>query len=145
MTEPMKQLVNLLIDEHRRLLGLIGEMEGILPPKSTRPPDRTRLRQLLAQFIELLTTHGRLEVTKLFPALEKRLPKADHWQIKMLEIQDEAILSEASHLHEWLQEHPPTASFEARREDSARLIRWTYEHIEFEEGRLFPPLLKAGN
>jgi hemerythrin-like domain-containing protein len=145
MTEPMKHLVNFLIEEHRRLLVLIGEMEGILPPKSARPPDRTRLQQLLEQFIELLTTHGRLEVTKLFPALEQRLPKADHWQIKMLEIQDEAILSEARHLHEWLQEHPPTASFGARREDSARLIRWAHEHVKFEEERLFPPLLKAGH
>ncbi len=141
MTEPMKKLVNLLVEEHRRLLALTGEMEAILRPKSARPPDRTRLKQVLEQFVELLTTHGQLEVTELFPALEKRLPKADHWQIKMLEIQDEAILSEARHLSEWLLEHPATASFGTRLEDSARLIRWSKEHVSFEEDRLFPRLL----
>ena len=141
MTEPMKRLVNLLTEEHRRLLAMTGELEMILQPKSPRPPDRARLRQLLEQFIELLTAHGRLEVTELFPALQKRLPKADHWQIKMLEIQDEAILSEACHLHEWLLEHPSDASFEQRREDCARLIRWSKEHVGFEEERLFPRLL----
>ena len=142
MTEPMNKLVNLLVEEHRRLLALTKEMEEVLPPKSSaRSPDRTRLKQLLEQFIELLTTHGQLEVTELFPALEKRLPKADHWQIKMLEIQDEAILSEARHLYEWLVEHPPAASFGKRREDGARLIRWSKEHVGFEEDRLFPRLL----
>jgi len=143
MPEPMKKLVKLLVEEHRRLLVLTGELEAILPRKSARPPDRTRLKQLLEQFIELLTAHGRLEVTELFPALEKRLPQADHWQIKMLEIQDEAILSEARHLHEWLLEHPSTAPFEQRREDGARLIRWSKEHVGFEEERLFPRLLEG--
>jgi hemerythrin-like domain-containing protein len=144
MTEPMKELVDLLVEEHRRLLALSGELEVILPSKSARPPDRPRLRRLLEQFIELLTAHGQLEVTELFPALEKRLPQADHWQIKMLEIQDEAILSEARHLHEWLLEHPAAASLGTRQEDSARLIRWTREHVGFEEERLFPPLLNGG-
>lgn len=145
MTEPMKKLVDLLVEEHRRLLALSGELEVVLPPQSARSPDRTRLRRLLEQFIELLTTHGQLEVTELFPALEKRLPKADHWQIKMLEIQDEAILSEARHLQEWLLEHPADDSLGKRREDSARLIRWAREHVSFEEERLFPQLLKAGH
>lgn len=145
MTAPMKKLVELLVEEHRRLLLLTVEMETILPPTSARPPDRARLKHLLDQFIELLTTHAQLEVTELFPALEKRLPKADHWQIKMLEIQDEAILSEARHLSEWLLEHPATAPFgKQRREDGTRLIRWSREHVGFEEDRLFPRLLEGG-
>jgi len=144
MTEPMKKLVDLLVEEHRRVLALTGELEAILPPKSARPPDRAQLRHVLEQFIELMTTHGQLEVTELFPALEQRLPQADHWQIKMLEIQDEAILSEARHLHEWLLEHPDTASFGTRREDGVHLIRWSKEHVGFEEERLFPRLLEGG-
>jgi len=144
MAEPMKKLVDLLVEEHRRLLALTGELETILPLKSARPPDRTQLRRVLEQFIELMTTHGQLEVTELFPALGKRVPQADHWQIKMLEIQDEAILSEARHLYEWIVEHPATDSLGKRREDSTRLIRWAREHVGFEEERLFPRLLSNG-
>jgi hypothetical protein len=58
----------------------------------------------------------------------------------MLEIQDEAILSEASHLREWLVEHPAPVSFERLQKDGVRLIRWAREHIGFEEERLFPRL-----
>jgi hemerythrin-like domain-containing protein len=144
MMEQTKTLVNLLMEEHRRLLSLTGEVETILLATSARPPDRSALKRLLENIIELLTTHGQLEERELFPTLERILPPADHWQVKMLEIQDESILSEARHLYEWLLEHSATAPIDKRREDGARLIRWTQEHVKFEEERLFPQLLKAG-
>jgi len=140
MTEPITQLIKTLMDEHRRLLALVGELEAILPDKSARPPDLTRFRPLLERLIELLTAHGQLEMTELFPILQKRLPENDQWQIKMLEIQDEAIFTEARHLLEWMLDHPSPASSARLREDGARLIRWAREHVGFEEERLFPRL-----
>ena len=141
MTESVKKLLDLLKEEHRRLLALADELSAILSSASASSDDRARLRQLLEQFLELKTAHGHKEVAEFFPALERVLPQADQWQIKMLEIQEEAILSEARHLYEWLLEHPATASLGQRREDSARLIRWSKEHVGFEEERLFPRLL----
>ncbi len=140
MTDPMKTLVELLVEEHRQLLALIETLEAILSPGSVHSAGHTKLRQLLEQVIELMATHGEKETAELFPALQRSLPTADHWQIKMLEIQDEAILSEARHLHEWLVEHPSPASFGRLQKDGARLIRWAQEHIVFEEERLFPRL-----
>jgi len=133
--------VSHLMEEHRRLMALIKALDAILSPKSIPPADHTKLRQLFEQVIELMVTHGELERVKLLPALQRCLPEVDHWQIKMLEIQDEAILSEARHLHEWLVEHPFPASFERLQKDGVRLIRWAREHIGFEEERLFPRLL----
>jgi hemerythrin-like domain-containing protein len=141
MTDTMINLVKLLVEEHRRLMALIEALDAILSPKVIPPANHTKLRQLFEQVIHLMAAHGETERKKLLPALQRRLPEADHWQIKMLEIQDEAILSEARHLHEWLVEHPPPASFERLRKDGVRLIRWAREHIGFEEERLFPRLL----
>ena len=141
MTKPIKKLLDLLVEEHRQLLALTEQLSAILLSESVRPDDRTRLRQLLAQFLELKTTHGQKEVAELFPALEQTLPQADYWQIKMLEIQEESILSEARHLYQWMADNPSSASFERLREDGARMIRWMQEHVKFEEERLFSRLL----
>ncbi|MBI3622050.1 MAG: hemerythrin domain-containing protein [Nitrospirae bacterium] len=140
MTKPTKKLLDLLVEEHRRLLALTEQLSAILSSESVRPDERTRFRQLLAQFLELKTAHGQKEVAELFPALEQALPQADHWQIKMLEIQEESILSEARHLYQWIVDNPASGSFERLREDGARMIRWMREHIKFEEERLFPRL-----
>ena len=141
MTESMIELVNLLKEDHRRLLTLAGQLEAILSAKSVSPSDRLQLRHLLEQFIELMTTHGQTETQQLYPALQTCLLEVDHWQIKMLEPGDEAILSEACHLLEWLVDNPEVTSFGQRQIDGARLIRWAREHIGFEEQRLFPRLL----
>jgi len=141
MAQSIKKLLNLLKEEHRRLLTQTEELSAILSASSIRPVDHARCGQLLQQFLELKTAHGQKEVAELFPALEQALPQTDYWQIKMLEIQEEAILSEARHLYEWMANHPASASFERLREDGARLIRWMREHVDFEEERLFPRLL----
>jgi hemerythrin-like domain-containing protein len=141
MSEPMKKLVNLLVEEHRRLLVLIDALDVILSPKSGRPFDPTKVGQLLEQVIELMAAHSETERVELLPALQRCLPEVDYWQIKMLEIQDEAIYNGALHLHEWLMEHPAPASSGRLQKDGVRLIRWVREHIGFEEGRLFPRLL----
>jgi hemerythrin-like domain-containing protein len=141
MSEPMKKLVNRLVEEHRLLLTLIDALEVILSPNYGHSFDSTKLGQMLKQIIELMAAHSETEKMKLSPALQRCLPEVDYWQIKMLEIQDEAIYYEAIHLHEWLMEHPSPTSFERLQKDGARLIRWVREHIGFEEGRLFPRLL----
>jgi hemerythrin-like domain-containing protein len=140
MPQPIKKLLDLLVQEHRRLLELTDQLSALLSSKSIRPDDYAQLRHLLEQFLELKTAHGQKEVAELFPALENALPQADRWQIKMLEIQEESILSEARHLYAWVTEHPAAAPFERLREDGARMIRWMREHVQFEEDRLFPLL-----
>jgi len=136
----MRKLVNLLKEEHRRLLALVDPLEAVLSPTSGHPFDPTKFRQVLEQVIELMATHSETERVKLLPALQRCLPEVDYWQIKMLEIQDEAIYNGALHLHEWLMEHPSPTSLGRLQKDGARLSRWTREHIEFEEARLFPRL-----
>ena len=144
MTKPIKTLLNLLKEEHQRLLALAGELSAILSATPARSDDRARFQQLLEQFLELKTAHGQKEVAEFFPTLEQTLPQEDHWQIKMLEIQEEAILSEARHLHERMAGRVSADSLKQLQEDGARLIRWMREHVEFEEERLFPRLLKGG-
>jgi hypothetical protein len=139
-SEPMKRLVHRLTEEHHRLLALIDGLKAALSPKPCHPFDPTQLGHVLKQVIELMAAHGDMERVKLIPALQRCLPEVDHWQIKMLEIQDEAIYYEALHLHEWLMEHPSPTSFGRLQKDGARLSRWVREHIEFEEARLFPHL-----
>jgi hemerythrin-like domain-containing protein len=141
VTKPIKKLLDLLVDEHGQLLALTGKLSAILSSDTVRPDDRARLRRLLEQFLELKIAHGQKEVAELFPALEQVLPQADQWQIKMLEIQEESILSEARHLYQWMVDNPASGSFEQLREDGARLIRWMREHVKFEEERLFSRLL----
>ena len=141
MTEPMKKLLDLLKEEHRRLLALTGELSVILSSASDRSDDRARLRQLLEQILELKTNHGQKEVAELFPALERVLPQDDYWQIKMLEMQEESILSEVRHLHERMAENFSADLLKRFREDGGRVNRWMQEHVKFEEERLFPRLL----
>jgi len=140
MTDSNKKLVAHLEGDHRRLLTLAGQLEAILSTKSVNPSDCQRLQHLLEQFTELMTTHGQTETRELCPALQKCLPEVDHWQIKLLEPGDEAILCEARHLLEWLEDNPAATSFGQLQMDGARLIRWAREHIGFEEQRLFPRL-----
>jgi hypothetical protein len=141
MTESMLTLVDRLKEDHRRLLIIAGQMEAILSCDSASPTDCQRLRHLLEQFIEVLTIHQQTETQELCPALEKCLPEVDHWQIKILEPGDEAILSEAGHFLDWLVNNPTATSFGNLRIDRVRLIRWIREHIGYEEQRLLPRLL----
>jgi len=138
----MQKLLIGLQEEHRQLLALARELEPLLPPASAGTitvPARTKVRRLLEQLIALLTAHGERERDELFPSLRARLPESDHWQIRMTEIQDEAIVVEARHLIDWCEESatPSVARF---REHGLRLARWLHEHVLIEEERLFPRL-----
>jgi hemerythrin-like domain-containing protein len=137
----MEEFLILLKNEHRQLLALAGEMEDLLPSASmdtVAAPTQMRVRQLLEQIIALLAVHGEKEGEALFPMLRARLPETDHWQIRMTEIQDEAIVVEARHLIDWCAgSAPPAARF---REHGVRLARWLREHVLIEEERLFPRL-----
>jgi len=79
------------------------------------------------------------EAVRFFPALLAKLPKSDHWQIRMMEIQDEALGVETRHLPDGctVTPAPSPARF---RESGVRLIRWLREHVQIEEERLFPHL-----
>jgi len=141
-TPLLPELVALLKGEHQTLLALARDLETVLPApraKSVAVSTQPKLRQFLDRIIALLTAHGRMETEALFPALLARLPHSDHWQVRMLEIQDEAILVEAGHLRDWCAEAqaPPAARF---REHGVRLERWLREHVAIEEERLFPRL-----
>ncbi|MEW6324553.1 MAG: hemerythrin domain-containing protein [Nitrospirota bacterium] len=131
-----------LKEDHRQLLALAGEAEALLvleSPSMMPPPERERLRACLQRLIELLAAHGRIEEQQLFPALRLRLAEADHWQVKMIEVQDEAILTLARDLAAWsagAASCPP----EWVRESGSRLLRWLHEHVVIEEERLFPKL-----
>ena len=134
--------IQTLKDDHRQLLALAGEAQALLAGESPRampPPDHERLQMCLRQLIDLLQSHGRLEDAELFPALRRRLPEADHWQIKMVEIQDEAVLMLANDLQGWA---TGVSSFSPEwvQENAARLLRWLHEHVAIEEERLFPRL-----
>jgi len=139
---PLPELIALLKEEHREALAFSHELEAVLPaPRaqvvaaSTRP----KLKQLLDRVINLLAAHGKREVEVLFPLLLARLPKTDHWQVRMLEIQDEAILVEAGHLRDWCAEAPAPSAARFR-EHGVRLVRWLREHVAIEEERLFTKL-----
>jgi len=138
---PLLDLVALLKEEHQTLLALARELEAVLPSpraKSVAVSTQPKLKQFLGRIIALLTSHGKMETQVLFPALLSRLPQSDHWQVRMLEIQDEAILVEAGHLRDWCADSsPPAARF---REHGVRLVRWLREHVAIEEERLFPKL-----
>jgi len=138
----MPELVAILQEEHQRLIAFAHELETVLPApraKTIAASTRPKLKQLLTQVITLLTAHGKMEAEALFPALLSRLPQADHWQVRMLEIQDEAILVETGHLRDWCAEaHAAPAA--RLREHGVRLVRWLREHVAVEEERLFPQL-----
>ncbi|HTP42691.1 MAG TPA: hemerythrin domain-containing protein [Nitrospiria bacterium] len=139
----MRDLLIQLKREHEQVLDLARELEGFLPPpKSNNALQTAQLRMSLERLTVLLAEHGKKETDLLFPELLSRLPKSDHWQVRMLEIQDEAIGVEARHLLDWCT--TPTAPPLARvREHGVRLVRWLREHVAIEEERLFPRLKES--
>jgi len=137
---PMRELLTQLRDEHGRALALAKELEERLPPPSLKMSAApATLKPPLERLIALLTEHGKKESERLFPVLLSRLPDSDHWQVRMLEIQDEAIVVEAGHLLDWCKA-PSTPPLATVREHGVRLVRWLREHVAIEEERLFPRL-----
>jgi hemerythrin-like domain-containing protein len=138
----MANLIEKLVDEHRRLNALIGEMErmitGLKDPVSQVLQEK--FRGLIDPLIELLEVHGELETRELFPILQKRIPEANQWQIRMVEVQDEMILAEARHFQELFAGAPSSVSAERIHESGAHLVRWIHEHIIMEEQNLFTML-----
>ena len=139
----MRDFINQLKEDHQKLLSLVeglgkivsAEMKG---PLSSR--DQEKLGRLIQEFIQQLHAHVQKELAELFPALEASLPKEEHWILKMMEIQEEAIMTEALHLHEWSSDKSSTMPAHRLRESVARLSRWIREHVVMEEERLFPKL-----
>jgi hemerythrin-like domain-containing protein len=135
----MANLIEKLIDEHRRLNALIGEMEGMITglkdPVSQAVQEK--FRGLIDPLIELLEIHGELETRELFPILQKRIQEANQWQIRMVEVQDEMILAEARHFQELFAGAPLSVSAERIHESGAHIVRWIREHIVMEEQNLF--------
>ncbi len=135
----MANLIEKLVDEHRRLNALIGEMEkmitGLKDPVSQ--VFQEKFRGLIDPLIELLEVHGELETRELFPILQKRIPEANQWQIRMVEVQDEMILAEARHFQELFAGAPSSVSAERIHESGAHIVRWIREHIVIEEQNLF--------
>jgi iron-sulfur cluster repair protein YtfE (RIC family) len=138
-------LIDHLQQEHRTLLE-IGDELGALAADSDigssgqRDLRKPRLREILARMLELFNVHERKEVQELFPALLRVLPEEDHWQIKMIEIQSEAIAVEATHLLARASDAAPALRDTQLQETVARLLRWLREHAMMEEERLFPKL-----
>jgi hemerythrin-like domain-containing protein len=135
----MANLIERLIDDHRRLNAMIGEMEkmitGLKNPVS--PIFQEKFRGLINPLTELLKVHDELETRELFPLLQKRVPEADQWQVRMVEVQDEMILAEARHFQELFAGAPSSVSAERIKESGAHLVRWIGEHIIMEEQNLF--------
>jgi len=139
----MSELLARLTQDHRQLLKLVEELETVCSMQSLKAgavAPQPRAKELLAQLIELMKTHGQREFIELFPLLRSSLPKDDRWQIAMVEVQDEAFLAVAGHLYEWCQEHPGSLPVQRVREGIFRLGRWMREHISAEEERMFPRL-----
>jgi hemerythrin superfamily protein len=138
----MSDLSHHLKKDHRWLLQLAAALEQAVSAEFTHPGTsaaRWEIQELLAQLIELLNAHGQKEEVEFFPTLRARLPESDRWQLKMVEVQDEAILMLANDLYGWstgASSFPP----EWVQENSARLLRWLQEHVVVEEERLFPRL-----
>jgi len=134
----MQELLARLKDEHGELLVLAQQLEGVLPSPSSKTVGKAaELLWLLERISALLIEQGKKEMDRLFPALFARLPEADHWQLRMMEIQDEAIAVEARHLIDWCAGTTPDDRF---REHGLRLARWMCERVSIEEERLFPRL-----
>lgn len=138
----MANLIEKLVEEHRRLSALTGEMgrmiKGLKDP--VRPDFQETFRRTIDPLIGLLVAHGELETRDLFPILQKRIPEADRWQVRMLEVQDEMILAEARHFQELFSGAASPVPAERIRESGAHLIRWIDEHIVIEEQNLFTKL-----
>lgn len=140
----MQTLLNRLEQEHHQLQEMAEEIgrifAGDVAAMAQVAPDRQRLVAALRDMMELLQSHEQQEKLALFPILQRMLPKDDHWQIKMMEIQSEAIISEATHLHDWAMGSAPALSTARLRETMARLLRWLREHVVMEEERFFSKL-----
>ncbi|HLC25934.1 MAG TPA: hemerythrin domain-containing protein [bacterium] len=72
--KPQETLVSDLIEEHKKMGGLIAELRSALHPG-------TRLDEILSRFGILLAHHIRDEERKLFPLFEERVPEAEARQI----------------------------------------------------------------
>ncbi len=138
----MANLIERLVEEHRRLNAMTGELEkmitGLKDPVSQAFQEK--FRGLIDPLIELIGVHDELETRELFPALRKLVPEAHQWQIRMLEVQDEMILAEARHFQELFAGAPSSVSAQRIKESGAHLVRWIGEHIMMEEQNLFTML-----
>jgi len=132
-------LIKTLIEEHRRLNAMMEEMEPMLTglKEPVSPVFQEKFRGLINSLTELLVVHGDLEARELVPVLKKRIPESEQWQIRMVEVQDEMILSEARHLQEIFVGTSTSVSAGRIKEGGAHLVRWIREHIMIEENNLF--------
>ncbi|MBI3812443.1 MAG: hemerythrin domain-containing protein [Nitrospirae bacterium] len=135
----MANLIERLVDEHRRLNAMTGEMAkmitGLKNPVSRAFQEK--FRGFIDPLIELLAVHGELEARELFPILRKRNPEAHQWQVRMVEAQDEIILAEARNFQELFAGAPSPVPAARIKESGAHLVRRIDEHIMIEEQNLF--------
>jgi hemerythrin-like domain-containing protein len=136
----MTNLIEQLLKEHRQLIALTGEMETMIRDLNdpVSPVVEGKFRGLIDPLIELLIAHDELERRELFPILQERIPEANQWQVRMVEVQDEMILAEARHFQEHFSGSPSPASAERIKKKGAQLFRWIREHVAVEEQNLFP-------
>ncbi len=136
------EALTILTEDHVELLAEAAELKRVFAGRDF-PLNAEALgavRNLLDQVIDRLESHGMREADWLFSVLEKKMDEGSRWQVRMMEIQDEMILTEAKCLRELVSGAPASIARDRLREGGMHLTRWIREHVEIEEKHLFPRL-----
>lgn len=121
-----KDMINILVQDHREVEGIFQELED---PRT----DAERRGQLVSVATAELVRHSIAEEEHLYPATRRALPDGD--EIADKEVEDHADAEELMKRLERMQ--PDEPEYQSVTQSLMSAIR---EHIEDEEGTLFPRL-----
>ena len=129
MTDPERDVVDLLSADHREFDAIFTQLEGLLG--QTDPDALRRKRELVDEVTIGLVKHSVAEETQVYPRVEKQVDKEEAEHSK----HEHAEAEETMKRLERMKADDPEFDAVVR-----ELIREIRHHVEHEEGRMFTEL-----
>ena len=132
MAPEQRDAIEILVQDHREAERMFLELESLLG--TTAASERTRRKELVDQVTIELVRHAVVEETQIYPAVEKKVSKAEAEHAKRDHAEAEKTMKRLERLE------PDDPSFD---EQIATLIGEIREHIAEEEGEMFAHMREA--
>jgi hemerythrin-like domain-containing protein len=129
MTEPQRDVVDLLSADHREFDAIFQQLEALIGRSG--PDDLERKRRLVDEVTIGLVKHSVAEETQVYPKVDKQVDHEEAEHAKHEHAQAEETMKRLERMD------PDDAQFDV---EVQTLIREIRHHVEEEEGRMFTEL-----